>query len=217
MEQKNKPSDIKIKPIKLIVKKPQKVKKKNKTEPINKKEQGIINLFTSIRYILILSLLLVSIILITNIVTELEKEPTSNPKAILANNSIDGLISNWQTNSGYTITFTDNNTFYIYESGIETFNNYYIGKYDYIENNDAITKMGYTSLEELKKDFNIENYLNIYLIELKPESYYHNNKDIISRKIEKNEKWNLIFIIKDNKNAIAYNKTLDIRYKLTRS
>ena len=154
--------------------------------------------------------------MITNIAKEQNKPITSKP--ILPFKSLStGLYSNWQTANGYTFTFEDNNTFYIYESGLYIQNNYYEGSYEYKEGLDAITELGYSDEDDFKNEFNIDTYQNVYSLHLTPNKYMKNDNNIINRKVEKNEIWLFILVLIDNDNAIAYNKTLDIRYHLTRS
>lgn len=223
----NNPKDsknIKLKPIKLIVKKPTTARKENidnnskKNEiELNKiiREQQIIELFSSLKVLLLIILLICIITLLINITKEQKKtiEEKSNINT-LENNQ--GLYSIWQTSNGYTFTFENNNIFHIYESGLYVHNNYYEGSFDYNEGSEAISEMGYTD-EEFKNDYNLESYLNLYSIHMVPTKYMKNNNNIISRKIEKGEKWWFILIIIDNNKAIAYNKTLDIRYQLIRN
>ena len=72
--------------------------------------------------------------------------------------------------------------------------------------------MGYTD-EDIKNQFgdNI-NSDNVYLIQLTPTKRVINNVDK-SKVIKKNTKWWLLLIVKDDNNAIGYNKTLDERYE----
>ena len=74
--------------------------------------------------------------------------------------------------------------------------------------------MGYT-----EKEFTIEfgeniNLDNIYSINLKPTTVIMSGIDISTVELNKNESWWFILIIKDDGNAYAYNKTLDLKYNL---
>lgn len=74
--------------------------------------------------------------------------------------------------------------------------------------------MGYTEEEFYKtfsKDANIEK---LYSLTLVPKIVLQNGKDIKNIKLSENESWWYILIIKDDDTAIAYNKTLDLRYNL---
>ena len=73
--------------------------------------------------------------------------------------------------------------------------------------------MGYTE-EDLKSQFGDSiNPDNVYSIQMTPTARVIDGIDK-SNVIKKNTKWWIILIIKDEHNAIAYNKTLDERYEL---
>ena len=75
--------------------------------------------------------------------------------------------------------------------------------------------MDYTN-EDLKQYFGDSiTKENVYSMELVPEKRVINKVDK-SKQIKKNTKWWYILIIKDDNNALGYNKTLDKRYELKR-
>ena len=217
-------SKVKLKPIKLVVKKPSKPDEtKEQIKPDNNKknhkkknEQYMIELFSSIKIVVIVILILAISVLSINIYREVNDEPIISALPTLTK-SKDGLFSNWQTINGYTFTFNEDYEFFIYESGPEVKNNYFEGTYTYVENEKAVLEMGYESIEDFKNNTVIDNIEAIYSIQMIPKKYIKNNSNIINRKIEDNEKWWFILILTSNNEAIAYNKTLDLRYKLTRN
>ena len=92
-------------------------------------------------------------------------------------------------------------------------NRYYYGTYEYKTGAQALEEMGYTE-EDLKSQFGDSiNPDNVYSIQMTPTARVIDGIDK-SNVIKKNTKWWIILIIKDEHNAIAYNKTLDERYEL---
>ena len=221
MTNNSKDSQVKIKPIKLIVKKPTSAKKEKKkndnTQEIKKiiREQQIIDLFSSLKIILIIILLSFIITLIINIAKEQKVNPPKESNNNIIKNE-NGLLSVWRTPSGYSFSFEENKIFHIYESGLYVHNNYYEGTYEYLNGSAAIEEMGYNE-EEFQNEFNIGTYQNVYSIHMKPTAYMKNETNIINRKFTSGNEWWFILIEIDNNAAIAYNKTLDIRYQLFRN
>ncbi len=91
--------------------------------------------------------------------------------------------------------------------------NYYEGTYKVKKGNDALEEMGYTE-EDLKTQFGEGiNKENVLSIELYPTKRIVDKVDK-SKVIKENTEWWLLLIIKDEQNALGYNKTLDERYEL---
>lgn len=123
-------------------------------------------------------------------------------------------IGNWKTSDDELFVFQDNKNFYYYTSLKNKDDNYYAGSYNYKNGKEALKEMGYTEEEFYKtfsKDANIEK---LYSLTLVPKIVLQNGKDIKNIKLSENESWWYILIIKDDDTAIAYNKTLDLRYNL---
>ena len=160
--------------------------------------------------IIVLLLLITSYVIINRIIE-------SNTKTVLAStNKIKEYtyLKKWLTIDDEAFVFEQDKTFYWYSDKDNTNNNYYSGKYTVKKGLDAVKEMGYN-----EKDFTntfgskIEQN-NIYSFEIVPDTAYIDGVDKTDTYLPNNTKWWFILIIKSDGSAIAYNKTLDIRYHL---
>ena len=111
-------------------------------------------------------------------------------------------------NQSYTF---DDNTFTYYENIYE----YYEGTYEYLKGEKALEEMGYTE-EDIIDNFGTGiNKENLYSMKLKPTKRVIRDVDK-SKTIKENTTWWFILILKDEDNAIGYNKTLDEKYDLAK-
>jgi len=203
---KNKISNIPLKVKKVVA--PAKVKKSN---------QNLELTFTAIISSILLS---VNIFFIINIISNknnnspiisivpktfpIKIAPTTNP------------LGSFQTSLDGLFVFQDDYTFYWFDSYKYQDDNYYSGNYTYKYGFDALEEIGYT-----EEEFNIsfgEGYSidKLYSIYLKPSIFINGGKDLSEKEIKQQEKWWFILAIKNDNTAIAYNKTLDLRYNLKR-
>ncbi|MGN1337148.1 MAG: hypothetical protein ACI4WW_01585 [Candidatus Coprovivens sp.] len=209
LKEKENKKEIKIKPIPLEV-------KKNKQTKVD--DDTIFKYTSTINIILTIILLLASILLIINIVKEIDKKDNNEVVEIDNNNSNKEIIiyGNYQTSNDSLFSFEDNNNFYWFDNYNILDNNYYSGTYTYTRGIEALTEMGYTEEEIISifgEDIKIDN---IYSIEMTPTKVFKNNRDISSKELKNNPKWWYILVLKDEDNAIGYNKTIDARYTLKR-
>lgn len=182
-----------IKPIELKVKNNRKFNIKD----IFKSSNGLI-------IFLIVVLLIMSICLIISIVKVQKNKPTviNNFSQVLNENN--GLFSTWISTNDEILSFNSDLSFDYVINDIES----YKGEFSYNRGLDALKDMEY-SLDEFIATFGSEvNYDDVYSLKLLPTKSYK-DKEI------KNTEWWFIIIVNDD-NAIAYNKTLDIRYSLTK-
>lgn len=212
-----KPIPLKVKPVK-SVKKKKKVKKTTSKNNSSHLKNNIdkLKIKSTLKIIAVILLFIINIILIYNIVsttdnTKKNNEKNNIPTKILKSNSV---IGTWKTSNDGLFVFDDNSTFYWYDSYKNLSNNYYGGTYNYKKGVEALEEMGYT-LEEFKNTFgeNI-NLDHVYSMNILPTISYKGGIDISTRDLKENESWWFILIIKNDKTALGYNKTLDIRYNL---
>ncbi len=162
---------------------------------------------------IVVLLLLITSYTIINKIIDSNKKPV-----VVADNSNKkkkmSLNKKWITADGAMFYFAEDETFYWYEESTDTKDNYYEGTYAYKQGKEALKEMGYNENEFIKiyGDKILED--NIYSLELSPSTAYIEGKDQTSTFIPKDTKWWFILIIKNEGGAIAYNKTLDIRYHL---
>ena len=156
-----------------------------------------------------------SIILIINIVNEVKDKPISSTVEIDTSKEM-FITGSYKTTNDSLFTFNEDSTFYWFDNYNELDNNYYTGTYTYLRGQEAINEMGYTE-EEIPIMFgeNIDKN-NIYSIQLYPTKVLKNNRDVTKRELKDNTVWWYILVLKDDKNAIGYNKTIDARYSLIR-
>lgn len=168
---------------------------------------------STIKIIAVFALFIINFILIINLVS-IPEEPnisySTKKKEVTSN-----VLGSWTTPNESLFVFNDDYSFYWYESYKDQNNNYYAGTYNYKQGSDALTEMGYTT-EEFTKTFGEDIKIdNVYSLNIFPTISYKGNKDTSTKDLKENESWWFIIIKKDNNTAIAYNKTLDIRYELT--
>ncbi len=163
--------------------------------------------------IIVLLLLITSYIIINKIIDS-EKKPVivANNKA--KKNSKLNLNTKWITADDSMFYFDEEGNFYWYDDYTNKKDNYYDGTYTYKQGKEALKDMGYNE-KEFHKTFGEKiSEDNIYSLELTPTTAFIEGKDQTETFIPKNTKWWYILIIKSEGGAIAYNKTLDIRYHL---
>ena len=211
-------SNFSVTQIPLKVKKVKKVKNNKKTKiemPLLKEDKLSFHVLSTVKCFTVIVLLIITGILIYSISKELDNNKESevipsNEISTIKNNTI---IGNWYTENNSLFIFDDNNIFYWYDDDTELDNNYYSGTYTYKIGKDAINEMGYTE-EEVKVTFGENIDINdIYSIVIQPNKYIKAHKDM-SSELKTRETWWFLLIKKSNKEALGYNKTLDIRYKL---
>ena len=212
--------DNALKPIPLTIKPITKPKKEKKVKNVKKKSGKKNNSFRVLSSVLLLAMLVMlvaSIYNIGNIIYELEHENETNTQTIVDKVlTSDNIIGKWQTSDKGLFTFDEEHKFFLYNNSSDLSNNFYQGTYTLKEGVEAITEMGYT-IEEFEKTFPEEIEVDdIYSVMLTPELAILNNKDVSKKNIKNNETWWFLFILNDQDNAQAYNKKLDIRYKLSR-
>lgn len=189
------------------------LKVKGNTETISAESSNKIQ--NTIFMIVSFILLMASIILIINIVNEVKDKPISSTVEIDTSKEM-FITGSYKTTNDSLFTFNEDSTFYWFDNYNELDNNYYTGTYTYLRGQEAINEMGYTE-EEIPIMFgeNIDKN-NIYSIQLYPTKVLKNNRDVTKRELKDNTVWWYILVLKDDKNAIGYNKTIDARYSLIR-
>ena len=186
-------------------------KKKTDTAiPLKVKEEKTPNKVLFIfKIILVIILLIVNIFLVIDLLNKKQIDDNTEEINIINEKPEAKDIKNktWVYNHKKYI-FNEDKTFIYYD----TEKNYYSGTYESLNGKKALEEMGYTD-EDIKNQFgdNI-NSDNVYSIQLTPTKRVINNVDK-SKVIKKNTKWWLLLIVKDDNNAIGYNKTLDERYE----
>lgn len=186
-------------------------KKKTDTAiPLKVKEEKTPNKVLFIfKIILVVILLIVNIFLVIDLLNKKQIDDNTEEINIINEKPEAKDIKNktWVYNHKKYI-FNEDKTFIYYD----TEKNYYSGTYESLNGKKALEEMGYTD-EDIKNQFgdNI-NSDNVYSIQLTPTKRVINNVDK-SKVIKKNTKWWLLLIVKDDNNAIGYNKTLDERYE----
>ena len=208
---------LKVKPVKTPKKKnKKKIKKKvNKNKKKNSKKTFEIKFFSTLKIIFGILLLLLNILLIVNIIIESESsKPQKTTKNDVKKNIPTSIIGSWRTSNNGLFVLDDELNFYWYEYYKDKKHNYYQGTYTYKKGTEAIEEMGYNE-EEFYNSFNSDIKIeNVYSIIITPTYFTAANKDMTESQIKKNETWWYILMIKDDKTAISYNKTLDLRYNL---
>ncbi len=185
-------------------------KKTDSAIPLKVKEEKTPNKVLFIfKIILVIILLIVNIFLVIDLLNKKQIDDNTEEINIINEKPEAKDIKNktWVYNHKKYI-FNEDKTFIYYD----TEKNYYSGTYESLNGKKALEEMGYTD-EDIKNQFgdNI-NSDNVYSIQLTPTKRVINNVDK-SKVIKKNTKWWLLLIVKDDNNAIGYNKTLDERYE----
>ncbi len=185
-------------------------KKTDSAIPLKVKEEKTPNKVLFIfKIILVVILLIVNIFLVIDLLNKKQIDDNTGEINIINEKPEAKDIKNktWVYNHKKYV-FNEDKTFIYYD----TEKNYYSGTYESLNGKKALEEMGYTD-EDIKNQFgdNI-NSDNVYSIQLTPTKRVINNVDK-SKVIKKNTKWWLLLIVKDDNNAIGYNKTLDERYE----
>lgn len=181
-----------------------------------------LNLKTSstIKIIIATILLMINLTLIFNISKEIEENnktiPTITPVIQEPISSKTSMLGSWTTSLESEFSFGDNYKFYWYDSYKYKNDNYYEGTYTFKKGLEALEEMGYTE-EDVYLTFGPDQQIEeIYSLQLHPLLFIESGKDLSTKRIKEDEVWWFILIVKDKK-AIAYNKTLDLRYNLKRT
>lgn len=205
-------SEIYINPIPLKVKpitSPKESKKNTILKDNNKK------IFSTIKIIIVLLLLIANTILIIKVLTNKETIPKEETKEIKHTTS--DILGNWRTSNNGLFAFEDNYNFFWYEYYDDLKDNYYSGTYNYKNGLEALAEMGY-SIQEFTTTFGADIKIeNVYSFNLIPTYAFKANKNVTSKDLSENETWWFILMIRNDGTAIAYNKTLDIRYNLVKN
>ena len=204
--------DIKLKPIPLKVKPVKEVKDLKKGSFKTKSNLSYSNTLT---IFLIVALVLINALLLLNLINQFSVEKpstnTDDSKVIIP----DSRLGNWLAEDNNLFIFADDNNFFWYDSSLNLKDNYYTGTYNYKNGLAALEEMGYTE-EEFYQTFGNDLKLeNVYSLNLFPTSLHKNSLDLSSSLATK-ETWWFLLIIKNEKTALGYNKTLDLRYTFTR-
>lgn len=214
---------LKVKPI-TSPKPVKKEKKKNipKTKAELKKEreekEKKLKFYSNLKIILVVLLLIINILLITKTIIDLETEPVEKEKqTIPIKHAKSTIIGTWRSSTNGLFIFQDNELFYWYDSYQDQQDNYYSGTYNYKKGKEALEEMGYTE-DEFKKTFGEGISVdNVYSMNMIPNLSVQKGMNNTERDIKENESWWYILIVKDEQTAIAYNKTLDLRYSLIKN
>ena len=201
------PKDFKVNNIPLKVKKV-KHHKNNKTNTISLKT-NIITL------ILLILLIIINISLLTIYFKKPEEQPIheelNNSKATIELSNLGG----WISQNNELFLFAKDNKFYWYDSYLKQDDNYYEGTYNYKSGAAALEEMGYTE-EEFYNTFGQELSLdNVYSLNIVPNALIKKQENITNT-LKEDETWWFLLIIKNEETAIAYNKTLELEYDLTK-
>ena len=202
----NSSKNIKVKDIPLKVKKA-KIAKAQKSSVLSSNALPIY---------LIIALILINIILLANYVSTREK---NSPTYDISNERIAikaSKLGSWQDQNNQLLIFAEDNNFYWYTSSTTQNDNYYQGTYNYQTGLEALKEMGYTEDEFYLTFGNDISLDNVYSINIFPSLLINNHRDLTSIKLKPNETWWYLLIIKNDDTAIGYNKTLDLRYNLTK-
>lgn len=206
--------EIKIKSIPLKVKP---VKAPKQPEPPKKEKNLQVKVLSSIKIVLVLLLLVINIVLIIKIVSDKEEQTLTPEKTSSVEHTTTNSLGSWRSSNNGLFTFEDNNNFFWYEYYDDLKNNYYSGTYNYKQGLDALEEMGYTEEEfnlTFGEDIKIEN---VYSMNLLPTYSFKAGSDMTKEELSENEIWWYILMIRNDGTAIAYNKTLDLRYNLVKN
>lgn len=211
--------EVKVKQIPLKVKRVKSFKNEDRRSSSLVREKKF-SFMSSLKIVFVSLLLLLNVLLIINIVIQvdgaapstLEKNYEDSIKKIDTEISLNG---SWITQNSGKFLFQDDNKFYWYDNYQVLDDNYYGGSFTYKQGEEALSDMGITYYE-LCSELEVEDIKidNIYSIELVPILAIRNRQDATISNLKKDEKWWMLFIITEDRYAVAYNKTLDLRYSL---
>ena len=206
--------EIKINPIPLKVK-PITAPRDIEKETTQKKKQ--FKFLSSLKIILVILLLLVNTILITKVISGKEEEKKPKEKIKEVEHTTSNVLGNWRSSNNGLFAFEDNNNFFWYEYYDDLKNNYYKGTYNYKKGLEALQEMGYSEQEFTNTFGNDIKIDNVYSLNLLPTYSFKAGNNMTEEDLTENESWWFILMIKNDGTAIAYNKTLDLRYNLVKN
>jgi len=163
---------------------------------------------------IIVLLLLITSYVIINKMIESEKKPVIVAENKLKKNTKLNLHTKWITADDSMFYFDEDGNFFWYDDYTNKKDNYYEGTYTYKQGKEALKEMGYDEKEFIKVFGEKISEDNVYSLELTPLTAFIEGKDQSETFLPNDTKWWYILIIKSEGGAIAYNKTLDIRYHL---
>ena len=163
---------------------------------------------------IIVLLLLVTSYVIINKMIDSERKPVMVADNKAKKNTKLNLNTKWVTADDSMFYFDKEDNFYWYDDYTNKKDNYYEGTYTYKQGKEALKEMGYDEKEFIKVFGEKISEDNVYSLELTPVTAFIEGKDQSETFLPKGTKWWYILIIKSEGGAIAYNKTLDIRYHL---
>lgn len=204
--------ELKLKPIPLKVKP---IKSPNSKK--NKKSIFEMKLLSTIKIVLVLLLFLINTVLIYKVISNKEENQPIVDKPTTAKHNITNSIGRWRSSNNGLFSFEDDNKFFWYEYYDDLKNNYYSGTYNFKKGPDALEEMGYTEEEfnvTFGQDIKIEN---VYSMNLLPTYSFKAGVNMTEEDLSDNEAWWYILMIRNDGTAIAYNKTLDLRYNLVKN
>ncbi len=206
------------------VKEVNKKKEVKKISKIKEDNEAKIKIISSFKIAVVVVLLFINIGLIVDIVIKVDTNKPSTIvdvdataiKPIIENVSI---LGDWKTQNGGLFSFLNNQKFYWYDNYLELEDNFYVGTYNYKQGLEALEDMGYTE-EDFYKEFQQDgkiDLMNVYSIEMRPTLSYRNKVDLTEHDLNKDVVWWYLLIINNDNTAYGYNKTLDLRYSLTKN
>ena len=163
--------------------------------------------------IIVLLLLITSYVIINKMISTENKPVAIADKKEKKGTSL-SLNTKWITADDSMFYFDKEGNFYWYDDYTDKKDNYYDGTYTYKQGKDALKEMGYDEKEFLKVFGEKISEDRVYSLELTPVTAFIEGRDQSETFLPKGTKWWFILIIKSEGGAIAYNKTLDIRYHL---
>ncbi len=183
---------------------------KKTTKKYKKTKFQLLKTITSIISVIVFIIIITTVALSIIDTLTLKKEEQPKIEIKLTTN----IIGTWQSSTNGQFVFNKDNTFYWYNSHEELNDNYYNGTYSYKNGVDALNEMGFT-IEEFQKEYGYEiKQENIYSINLKPTKALKNKIDVTSVEIDEHTTWWYILLVKEDKTANGFNKTLDLKYNL---
>lgn len=194
---------IQIKKIKEATSIPKEKTKRTKTQIL----KSITSIISVIIFVIIISTITLNIV--DNLINKKEEQP---PKEVIKLTT--KITGTWQSSTNGLFVFNEDNTFVWYNSHENLEDNFYKGTYNYKIGMEALNEMGFT-LEEFQKEYEEDIKLeNIYSINLKPTQVQKDKIDVTSVELDESTSWWYILLIREDKIANGYNKTLDLKYDL---
>lgn len=165
------------------------------------------------KMILFLFIFIIIIIIGINIIFKASYSKKNINLATAINNhfSSSDNIGCFLTDKEELFLFLDNNDFYWFKSYNNLNEDYYIGTYNYKNGDGALEELGYTK-EEFKEEFGE----NIDITEVYSFNIFPTISNNSSENIYPSDNWWFLIVKQDNYNAMAFNRTLGVRYNLTK-